>query len=95
MDGAQAYERLGSPEGELALAQVAAYLACAPKSNAVYKAFGAAMSDAAESGSLEVPVHLRMRRLDWAPSLATDKATATPTMNLGLTARARPICRTH
>ena len=59
LDGAQAYERLGSPEGELALAQVAAYLACAPKSNAVYKAFGAAMSDAAESGSLEVPVHLR------------------------------------
>jgi putative ATPase len=52
-------ERLGSPEGELAIAQAVAYLACAPKSNAVYKAFSAAMSDARRSGSLEVPVHLR------------------------------------
>ena len=52
-------ERLGSPEGELALAQAAVYLACAPKSNAVYKAFGAAMDDAREHGSLEVPLHLR------------------------------------
>ena len=59
LDGAQAYERLGTPEGELALAQAVAYLACAPKSNAVYKAFSSAMSDAVESGSLEVPVHLR------------------------------------
>lgn len=52
-------ERLGSPEGELALAQLVVYLACAPKSNALYKAFGAAMADARESGSLEVPMHLR------------------------------------
>ncbi len=51
--------RLGSPEGELALAQAAAYLACAAKSDAVYKAFGAAMRDASELGSLEVPLHLR------------------------------------
>ncbi len=52
-------ERLGSPEGELAIAQAVVYLACAAKSNAVYTAFGAAMQDAKEHGSLEVPVHLR------------------------------------
>ena len=52
-------ERLGSPEGELAIAQAAVYLACAAKSNAVYKAWNAALEDARRSGSLEVPVHLR------------------------------------
>ena len=52
-------ERLGSPEGELALAQAVVYLACAPKSNAVYEASKAAMSDAREKGSLDVPMHLR------------------------------------
>jgi putative ATPase len=52
-------ERLGSPEGELALAQAVVYLACAAKSNAVYKAVRAAQRDAHESGSLEVPMHLR------------------------------------
>ncbi len=52
-------ERLGSPEGELALAEAVVYLACIPKSNAVYTAFGAAMDDAKRLGSLEVPLHLR------------------------------------
>ncbi|UTW07892.1 replication-associated recombination protein A [Pseudomonas benzenivorans] len=52
-------ERLGSPEGELAVAQAIVYLACAPKSNAVYSAFKTALRDAAEHGSLEVPLHLR------------------------------------
>ncbi len=52
-------ERLGSPEGELALAQAVVYLACAAKSNAVYTAFGEAMQDAKEGGSREVPIHLR------------------------------------
>lgn len=52
-------ERLGSPEGELALAQAVVYLACAPKSNAVYVAYKAAMRDVQQHGSLEVPVHLR------------------------------------
>ena len=52
-------ERLGSPEGELAIAQAVVYMACAPKSNAVYTAVGAAMKDARERGSLEVPLHLR------------------------------------
>ena len=54
-----AYDRLGSPEGELALAQACVFLACAPKSNAVYRAFGAAMEDAKQLGTLEVPLHLR------------------------------------
>ena len=67
----EAQERLGSPEGELALAQAIVYLACAPKSNAVYKAYNAAMSDARQNGSLGVPVHLRnaptklMKSLDY------------------------------
>ncbi len=52
-------ERLGSPEGELAIAQALVYLACAPKSNAVYMAYNTAMADARSGGSLEVPVHLR------------------------------------
>ncbi len=59
IDGWQAYERLGSPEGELALANVLVYLACAPKSNAVYKAYGAAMADVEEYGTLEVPLRFR------------------------------------
>jgi putative ATPase len=53
-----AYEFLGSPEGELALAQAVLYVATAPKSNAGYKAFGAAMAMARESGSLPPPAHI-------------------------------------
>ncbi len=56
---AEAYERLGSPEGELALAQAVVYLATAPKSNAVYMAFKAAMKDVKQHGSHPVPLHLR------------------------------------
>ena len=52
-------ERLGSPEGELSIAQALTYLACAPKSNAVYLAYKAARQDAQELGSLAVPLHLR------------------------------------
>jgi putative ATPase len=52
-------ERLGSPEGELALAQAVVYMACAAKSNAVYTAYNAARTDVRIHGSLEVPVHLR------------------------------------
>jgi putative ATPase len=59
LDAWQTLERLGSPEGELALAQAITYLACVPKSNAVYKAFKAAQQAVAEGGSEEVPVHLR------------------------------------
>ncbi len=70
-DAAAAWERLGSPEGDLALAQAVIYLACAPKSNAVYVAFKQAMKRVGETGSLEVPLHLRnaptrmMKSLDY------------------------------
>lgn len=59
LDAWQVMERLGSPEGELAVAQAIVYLACAAKSNAVYMGYKAAMRDARELGSLEVPLHLR------------------------------------
>ena len=58
LDAWETYERLGSPEGELALAQAVSYLACAPKSNAVYMAYKAVMKDVKASGSEPVPVHL-------------------------------------
>ena len=59
MNAWDAQQRLGSPEGELALAQAVVYLACAPKSNAVYTAWNAALADARSHGSPDVPVHLR------------------------------------
>ena len=71
LDSAEAYERLGTPEGELALAQATVYLACAAKSNAVYAAVGAASEEVKSSGSLPVPLHLRnaptrlMKALDY------------------------------
>jgi putative ATPase len=59
LDAWQAYERLGSPEGELALAEAVVYLAVAAKSNAVYKAWNEARADVERFGSLEVPLRLR------------------------------------
>lgn len=59
MDAWFAQERLGSPEGELALAQAVTYLALAPKSDAVYKAFNQCMADIRKDPDYEVPVHLR------------------------------------
>jgi putative ATPase len=59
LQACETYERLGSPEGELAIAQAVVFMACAAKSNAVYVAFGAAMNDAQSLGTLEVPLHLR------------------------------------
>jgi putative ATPase len=70
-DGALTFERLGSPEGELALAQVVVYLAMAPKSNAVYLAYKAARALVQQSGTQPVPLHLRnaptrlMKELDY------------------------------
>lgn len=67
-------ERLGSPEGELAIAQAVIYMACAPKSNAVYNAFNTAMADVRANPSHDVPVHLRnaptklMKNLDYGGS---------------------------
>lgn len=59
LDACETYERLGSPEGELALAQAALYLACAPKSNAAYLAYNKARSCVARDKSRAVPLHLR------------------------------------
>jgi len=59
IDAWQAYDRLGTPEGELALANVVVYLACAPKSNAAYVGYGEARADIEKFGTLEVPMHLR------------------------------------
>ena len=71
LDAAEVYERLGSPEGELALAECVIYLAMAPKSNAVYKAFNAAKAFIKQDGTRPVPLHLRnaptqlMKQLDY------------------------------
>ena len=59
LEACAVYERLGSPEGELAIAQAVIFMACAAKSNAVYAAYSAATEDAGKLGSLEVPLHLR------------------------------------
>ncbi|HEX4199699.1 MAG TPA: replication-associated recombination protein A [Caulobacteraceae bacterium] len=73
-----AYDFLGSPEGELALAQLVVHLAAAPKSNAVYTAFGAAMRAAKETGSLMPPAHIRnaptrlMKQLGYGKGYAYD-----------------------
>jgi putative ATPase len=71
LDAAETYERLGSPEGELALAQAVVYLAVAPKSNAVYTAYKAARAFVAQDGTRAVPLRLRnaptalMKNLDY------------------------------
>ncbi len=69
----EAQERLGSPEGELALAQAVVYLACAPKSNAVYTAYHAVMADIRGAGTLSVPVHLRNAPTELMASLGYKK----------------------
>jgi putative ATPase len=71
LDAAEVYERLGSPEGELALAECVVYLAVAPKSNAVYKAFNEVRALVKKEGTRPVPMHLRnaptklMKELDY------------------------------
>ena len=71
LDAAEVYERLGTPEGELALAECVIYLAMAPKSNAVYKAFNEAKAFVKQDGTRPVPMHLRnaptklMKELDY------------------------------
>ncbi|GAC1533499.1 MAG: replication-associated recombination protein A [Ramlibacter sp.] len=59
LNAAQVYDRLGSPEGELALAQATVYLCVAPKSNAVYNAWNEVQAFIKQDGSREVPIHLR------------------------------------
>ncbi|KQO27623.1 recombination factor protein RarA [Acidovorax sp. Leaf78] len=71
LDATEVYERLGTPEGELALAECVVYLAVAPKSNAVYKAYNAARAWVKKDGTRPVPMHLRnaptklMKELDY------------------------------
>jgi len=69
LDAWDTFERLGAPEGELALAQAVVYCACAAKSNAVYAAFNAAREDVARHGSLPVPEHIRNAPTGLAKSL--------------------------
>ena len=84
LDAAEVYERLGSPEGELALAECVIYLAVAPKSNAVYQAFNEARALVKKEGTRPVPLHLRnaptrlMKELDYgrAYRYAHDEADA-------------------
>jgi putative ATPase len=59
LDAWEAYDRLGSPEGELAIATAIVYMACAPKSNAVYVAIGEAKADVEQFGTLDVPLRFR------------------------------------
>ena len=73
LDAWEAFDRLGSPEGELALAQAVVFLACAAKSNAVYRAYNAAAGDVRKFGSLEVPEHLRNAPTALARSLGHGK----------------------
>ena len=95
LDAWQAYERLGSPEGELALAEAVVYLAVAAKSNAVYTAFDEARADVERYGSLEVPLRLRNAptRADEA-ARATAAAIATRTMSRKPTRPASATCPT-
>jgi putative ATPase len=74
LDSWQAYERLGSPEGELALAQATLYLAVAPKSNSVYLAYNEAQKDVRHYGSLAVPMHLRNAPTSLMETLGYGKA---------------------
>jgi putative ATPase len=82
LNAKDAYDFLGSPEGELALAQAVVYLASAPKSNAVYVAFGEAQQAAEEHGSLTPPAHILnaptklMQRLGYGAGYEYDHGTA-------------------
>ena len=81
LSGWETFERLGSPEGELALAQVVVYLGTAPKSNAVYAAYGAARAAAKATGSLMPPAHILnaptklMKQLGYGDGYAYDHGT--------------------
>ena len=94
----QAVERIGMPEGRIPLAQAVTFLACAPKSNAAYRALGRAREAVAEHGSLPVPLHLRnaptplMRRLDYGrdyeyPHDAPDRFVSRPNLPEALGSR--------
>ena len=74
LDAWSAFERLGSPEGELAIAQAIVFCACAAKSNAVYKAFNDVREVVKQSGSLGVPIHIRNAPTDHAKDMGHGKS---------------------
>lgn len=75
---AESYERLGSPEGELVIAQAIVYIACAAKSNAVFSAYSAAMAFVKNSGTAPVPLHLRKAPTKLMQSLGYEKGYRNP-----------------
>src|SRR5580704_12752577 len=89
LDAWDAFDRLGSPEGELAIATLVVYLACAPKSNAVYIAMGEAMQDVEKFGTLEVPLRLRnaptglMKGLGYGRVLRAGRAARSALLSAG------------
>ena len=85
LDATETYERLGSPEGELSLAQATLYLACAPKSNAAYLAYNKARSFIGSNPSHRVPEHLRNARTKLMKELGTDMSIDAQTI--------RKLCR--
>lgn len=87
------FTRVGPAEGERAIAQAIVYLACAPKSNAVYTAFKAAMSDARERPDYDVPVHLRNAPTKLMKEMGYGRNTATLMMNPMPTLPGRNISR--
>ena len=91
LDAAETYERLGSPEGELALAQAVIYPAVAPKSNAVYTAYKAAKALVAQDRSRPVPVHLRNAPTKLMKSMGVGAAYR-PTTSPTRSPQARSTC---
>jgi putative ATPase len=94
LDAAETYERLGSPEGELALAQCVVYLAVAPKSNAVYKAFNEVRAFVKKDGTRPVPLHLRNAPTQLMKTWTTARATATRTTRPAASRPANATCPT-
>lgn len=87
------FTRVGPAEGERAIAQAIVYLACAPKSNAVYTAFKAAMRDAKEQADYDVPEHLRNAPTKLMKEMGLGRSTVTLTTNPTPTPPARTISR--
>ena len=92
LDASDVYERLGTPEGELTLAQCVVYLAVAPKSNAVYKAYNEAKAWVKKDGSRPVPMHLRNAPTKLMKDWNTVKITAMPTTKRVVLRLGNSIC---
>ena len=92
LDAADVYERLGSPEGELALAECLVYLAVAPKSNAVYKAFNEAKAYVKKDGTRPVPMHLRNAPTQLMKDLEYGRGYRYAMMKRAASRQAKPTC---